>query len=523
MSIKKAIQIINHAVSKKTSLAKACSKFKVSPRYISNLRYSIKSGVVSANEKELLLFNNTYDSYLLSKKLENSINTEFITEELNISTNHGEDIHVRPVDNFDRSITEAVRDGNDKIIEYTYQIFIRDENPLEGVLSRAEMEYIHFNYPYKSSSVVALNFPRLTNSNFKRILRAFNITKDRKFPDHMNEENEPSVLSAIILQNKAQQTYLAEKNDEVPFLEKEIVRLNKKLKELGKLKSFINDAISTYVPSPKISNTEFTQNNGETLFAMFGDMHIGKSTVATVYGRPYNKNIAKERIFQMSNEIIKRCEYVSKLILLSVGDILESILEDGMHPGQTRGMDLRGADQVHFAFDMFTHIIDNILDNTDVIIELYCIGGNHDRIAEHRNGDSERTGSKIIYGFINKHYFNNNRINVIMPDSGIVTIEDEGLCVISHHGDASLAKRKPSELINLFGNGKNKYHIIIQGHFHKLEVDEGTNYLSITLPSMCSPDDFVVNNLGVHSMPGFMIGRKSPKVNSFDFEKITLY
>ena len=62
-----------------------------------------------------------------------------------------------------------------KINGYRYKVLIRDKQPLEGVLSREEMDLIYRLYSAEGSNLqqrtVSRYFPNFTFQNFKRILR----------------------------------------------------------------------------------------------------------------------------------------------------------------------------------------------------------------------------------------------------------------------------------------------------------------------------------------------------------------
>ena len=62
-----------------------------------------------------------------------------------------------------------------KISGYRYKVLIRDKQPLEGVLSREEMDLIYRLYSSEGSNLqqrtIARYFPNITFQNFKRIIK----------------------------------------------------------------------------------------------------------------------------------------------------------------------------------------------------------------------------------------------------------------------------------------------------------------------------------------------------------------
>ena len=251
------------------------------------------------------------------------------------------------------------------------------------------------------------------------------------------------------------------------------------------------------------------------------DLHIGKFYKNPIYGRGYDKDIAKERFEQMAFHICREAHKYDHLTILCGGDITESIMEDGLHHGIHKHMDLFQDDQIMYALDLFHSLFSTIFENTNFkSIELLGLEGNHDRIGSQRNDDKNRTAAKVVYRFLQREW--KDKVEVILAEEGIINQKRENICIISHHGDANLAKRKGDELVNLFGDGKRFYHLVIKGHFHHLECKEGTNFINITLPSVCSADTYSITEFAQNSQPGFILGHQAEFGLGFDFKKITL-
>ncbi len=116
-----------------------------------------------------------------------------------------------------------------------------------------------------------------------------------------------------------------------------------------------------------------------------------------------------------------------------------------------------------------------------------------------------------------------SRILVNNPDDEIISLYEDDISVIAHHGDASLMKRKPLDLINLFKKGTaNNFTLLLNGHWHTTKIEEGINFLHLGVPSVCSVDNFIQYELGVGSQPGFIIGHRADAFG-FDFKKVTLF
>jgi hypothetical protein len=244
----------------------------------------------------------------------------------------------------------------------------------------------------------------------------------------------------------------------------------------------------------------------------------------TIFGRGYNKDVAHERIMEIASKTIEEAKKMKtkEIVAISLGDLIECAMEDGMHPGHSMEMDLFQDEQIFFAIDSLIAMINEMLSKTDCKITFCSIHGNHDRIGIGRDDDKSRTAGKVITGMIKRLMANEERLEVVMPKNNLLKMKKSNICVLAQHGDSSLNKRKPSELINLFGEGTSCYHLLLKGHWHSLKVDEGTNFLTITAPSVASADKYIMEELGHNNLPGFILGSE-PNCYGFDYKKITLY
>src|SRR5690606_1183509 len=100
---------------------------------------------------------------------------------------------------FIRSEIKNVKIGNDtigKIESYKFKILVRDKAPLQGSLTREEMNLIYNLYSSEGAGLtqrdVSRYFTNFTFEEFKKILRAFNITKaSAPLAPHVLEEKTP--------------------------------------------------------------------------------------------------------------------------------------------------------------------------------------------------------------------------------------------------------------------------------------------------------------------------------------------
>ena len=125
----------------------------------------------------------------------------------------------------DAAETSYIRDDKGKIKFYKYQIFRRNKSPLCGKLTREEMNTIYRLYSYYGDAltqrVVSRHFFDLSLIDFKRILRAFNITKaSAPFAPHMIEEYTENELRDIQLREKENSFLRKAEEDQIKNNEK---------------------------------------------------------------------------------------------------------------------------------------------------------------------------------------------------------------------------------------------------------------------------------------------------------------
>lgn len=231
----------------------------------------------------------------------------------------------KEVETDDRANTSYIRDENGHIKYYEYQIYRRDKAPICGKLTREEMNTIHRLYSYYGDSltqrVISRHFVDLSLIDFKRILRAFNITKaSAPFAPHMLEEYSEDELREIQLREKENSFLRKAEEDQIKNNEKLLKKYaqeNLELKE--KLKNSVFTVEVNNIPAVDIQKVE---NTGRCLNLYLADMHIGATMVSSPL---YNENInyGEEEIKRRLNVILSKVAslgHFDELNLVLLGD-----------------------------------------------------------------------------------------------------------------------------------------------------------------------------------------------------------
>ncbi len=520
LQYKNGIKILKNAIEKEITVGKSGNELGFGVNYVHEVKRRLNNLLDNDHVTQ-----EEYDYYfeLVREYEDQSKNRGTISKRVDLTVENDFD---------ERSTYEVERDENSgKITKYKYIIFIRDSDTLIGELTRDQIETIYANYPYVTQNTCSSYFPYLTFDRFKKILRTFRITKDQLHPQHILEEKSDEECAEIALKNKqnAANKKFVEKRG--AFAEKSVVELQRELFKIQEDREWADRVVEKYVNRDKheiLIKKDFVQpiniELDQVAYCLFSDIHYGKKYAKAVFGRGYNKEIAHERMMSIAHQSVDYCKKnkIKKLNIAFLGDLLESAILEGMHHGHFMEMDIHGDEQLFFAVDSIGEALRYIYNEIGSVcaIEFMAIGGNHDRLGKERNEDKGRTGSKIAFKILEREF--RGLIKVTIPDSTLI-VHNESICLIGFHGDNGLAKRKPHELINMHGLGPSGYHLVLSGHYHRGKIEAGTNYLNMSLPSVCSTDKFISEDLGLNNLPAFILGRRHKEMAAFDFEFKNLY
>jgi len=437
------------------------------------------------------------------------------------------------------------RNSKGNISSYGYKIQAKGQRPLEGELSRGQMERIYSLYPYNTLETVSSEFSFLTAEDLGRIARAFGIKKTRKVPKHIIEESTEDKIAEFEVNAKLKNVSKKMEVYKSVILEKQNKLLVEDNEYYRRAQEWAENVLDKYLSRPTVDITlrgfkfEAIEDAplGVNTYTMFSDIHFGKffPTKKMRYGRGTDKHILRERCHRIARETVKAANAngSQEVHMICAGDLFESIIPGGMHQGQV--MDMDGDEQVMFALDVFEEMlaIVHLGVHRSVAIKLHGIGGNHDRIQAKREEDRKRTGTLLFYAMLEKlvllrSKFVQQNIEILHRyEDGIISfaVDGEGLSFIGHHGDSPMAKKQAEKQINMHKTGQARnFTILFQGHMHSHKcLDEGPNFVYLQLGAVTSGDSYVQNQICEGSQPSFIIGTKAQDdAFGFDFYKFTL-
>ena len=414
-----------------------------SPSYFYSLMCKLKQEPITPESELYNLVNNIILKYNSLKYRGTEIDTLYNEEsELTIPGLQLEAEHEEIQDTDERIESSFVRDSNGKLVGYKFKVYRRDSTPVQGVLTRDEMQTIHRLYSYYGASItqreVSRHFPDYSLQDFKRILRAFNITKaSGPFAPHMYEEHTEEELKEYHLREKENDFLKRIEKDELNDVRKTAVKLARENRELQQRIESIDSIkveLTGFTPSPK---SDIVNSEEKSIVLFLSDMHIGaRCNSYTLYENEWNKEELKKRLENIINNIQKIGSF-NKIVLCMLGDNL-----DGMD-GQTARRDhimpqnMDNMEQIETFIEVMVPFIDS-LHSLCKNLEIYSVKeGNHDGITGY-------VATLALKNLIGKYYADVPFI-LFKEFIGKVTVQDHTYCIC--HGKDAQFMKKPMPLV----------------------------------------------------------------------------
>ena len=247
--------LVNKAIKNNNTLKRQCEiegvNINTAYKTLSSLRTAYKT-----NEEEELL-----------KLYETLINKE--------SNN------IKEIETDDKATVSEIRDDStNEIIAYKFEIYRKNREPIVGTFTADEMQSIYAMYSYYGEGLtqrqVSRLFPEYSLVDFRRILRAFNITKSCScFAPHMYEKYTEEQLKEMHLRIKENNFLKKAEKDEIKDLKAIIANLAKnKSIDYDKFREIVESSTKTeYKELPvELDNQD---NNYPDLIIWLSDLHIG--------------------------------------------------------------------------------------------------------------------------------------------------------------------------------------------------------------------------------------------------------
>lgn len=389
------------------------------------------------------------------------------------------------IESSERTEIIAIRDDNDRITQYSFEIYKRDRDPFIGSLSREDLEYIMHNYTNKGAGLtqkeIARAFPQFTFSQVKDIIRAFNITKaDLPLAPHEREELSPEEQYEKVLRLQENAVIKRIEANEVRELQntyKKVAIENFQLKkQLDSLNDFSSSIKVDNLPKWEVSRTDVAKD----VYIWLSDMHIGAwvDEEESLYGKAYNEDVVKYRLRKIFNKIAS-IPNIRHLVICNLGDSLDGMDQQTTRRDHILPQNMTNNKQLETFVSCMTEFFYQLRNGIKCqSISYYCVGdSNHD-------GSFGRAANRILQLQIKQF-----GINATIYDKFMDGFKIGDLSVILCHGKDSRDMKKPlpivinpqtevkiNQFINIYGVSGKKI-LFVKGDSHTSAVTYGSNFV----------------------------------------------
>jgi hypothetical protein len=485
------------------------------------LDYSINNNK-SITETELIL--GFYTSYFTKRKntlqkylVNGKFNTKLYSILEGLHNNYLESRHISKIDNQDieksfdeRSKTDVIRNSEGLIVKYTYNILVRDEKDFIGELTREQMETIVSNYPYVTQKNCSAYFPYLTFVEFKKILRAFKITKDSLFPQHLLEELDENTLAELAL--KAKEKAGLKKFVELKpiVIEKQLREVQEELFKLKEEKDFVVNAIKDVLKLDinTIHSNYFNYQETDTdkgLFIWLADTHIGSCNKGALYSKPYNKDVYYDRLKQILVEIKDQSNLYKrfdKVTVGSLGDCLNSVNGYTTRGGHQLPENMNPKEQFQVYVESMIWFIDEIykMNITNNIEFVSVEGGNHDGYFYHAANQSLRYLFELKYPKLKFTLFEKEIDSISYGETELIILHGKDTKNQKHGFPKTLDIKTELFFDNYIKMNKIKKDniLVVKGdlHCYASEYSKNNGFKYINVPSVYGGSGWIDSNFG---------------------------
>jgi hypothetical protein len=407
------------------------------------------------------------------------------------------------VDNGERAETLILRDEEGKISGYKFTIYRKYKEPITGTFSRDEMARIYRMYSSYGSALtqkqVSRQFPEYSLTEFKAILRAWQITKSGSAPFPLHYFEEYTEQELLDIQNREKENDFLRKveKNEIEDLRKLNSKLAQRIKELEDYSSIIKEInehkpISSYIPVSGSSKSE-----KKDLIIWLSDLHIGAYNEK--FGTHHLPEYNGEEINRRLNKIISQFEGQEwgTIYVINLGDNIDSFKKETTRGGHPLPSVLNDKEIsklfMNCMYSFFLNLSDNVKHDN---IVYKCIGeSNH-------GGDWEWINQialcKSIESFVDC-YISDYSIDFF-------TINDSTFIYTHGKDNYQQFKQFPLTLNDktelYFTNYINEnsinspYCYVVKGDLHRYAYTTGNRFDYISVGSMYGSSSYITANFG---------------------------
>jgi len=240
---------------------------------------------------------------------------------------------------------------------------------------------------------------------------------------------------------------------------------------------------------------------------VYSDWHTGSSVTSKrdTY-RGFDKYIFRSRIAECL-DTIKDDDKPECVNVIFLGDILDGPLGN-MQRNQAARQDLHGMEQVNEAAEAIVSIVRKAVKVHRTCVNVFSVGGNHDRTTEDRRDDPERFANQLLMEIVRLRlikYIDKGHVKMFATKEVFQSFAaSKSVRFILNHGDNNA---KPVNLVTLDAIRHSGFRVILQGHLHQRRIEEGNGFMKILTPTLVGGSEWAEGQLAVSNRPGQSIIR----------------
>jgi len=291
----------------------------------------------------------------------------------------------------ERDNSKSIKVGDEtigKITEYKFRILVRDKPDFVGTLSREDVETIYRLYSSEGANLsqrtVSLSFPQYTFQEFKKLVRAFNITKaSSPLAPHVIEERSVEDLVTLTFQNKENNYLKKVEQDRNKITENMLKDMTKKYYDLENSFEKLGKVISSTTTIKPYTKSNYVESK-QDLMLHLADLHIGaKVRKTSIYQNEYNYDIVKSRLETVLSKIsTKRYDTI---VINLLGDMLDGMDQQTARRDHIMPQNMDNFEQVTAFLEIMEWFVVSIQQmGICNYIKVYSVkDGNHDGITAY--------------------------------------------------------------------------------------------------------------------------------------------
>jgi hypothetical protein len=419
-------------------------------------------------------------------------------------------------DDFDnRSKGHIERDENNIITHYSYFIYIRDKSSLTGEFTRDEMDKIYRLYSANDGSnlnqrSVSREFPSITFRDFKRILRAFSITKDSvPVAPHILEETAPDKVASIIRQNKENVVLKKLDEDRSKHYETLWKKAVKQLVELqeskGSAEDFLKQIVEQNTSDQKPVRIHNTNNGKVSINIYLSDLHIGAyvDKQEAVYANDWDE----AKVFEAAEHVINEIIYLSELYgrfeninICSMGDEVDGMSMQTSRGGHHLPQNMNNKTQLRVWVKLMRYFIDQIhnLNVADHISTYIVADSNHPGDFSYGAAIAIETFSEFKYPDMKCEVFDKFMGHFQQGQHCFILTHGKDKEIMSRGWPLYLNDRVKSQINDYIKyNGIAKYNLhLVKGDLHQTAFEDTRDFTYRNTLSWFGNSIYAMNNFG---------------------------